>query len=102
MLFAEDFLHVADFLLDLAGDFFVGAAISQVGIADRFSALLFNFAFGFPQTALDLIFSARFHHYGIARKSASGWIFQKFGSRCRTSGLFACPESYLIGSDATG
>ena len=56
MLFSEDFLHVADFLLDFAGDLFVSAAISQVGVADRFPALLFHFAFGFTDIALVLDF----------------------------------------------
>ncbi len=60
-LFAKDFLYVANFLLNFAGDFFACTAISQVGIADRFSALLFNFAFGFPDAAFDFVFSARFH-----------------------------------------
>jgi hypothetical protein len=58
LLFAEDFLYVPDFLLDLAGNFFVGAAIPQIGIADGLSTLLFNFAFGFPETAFDFVFRA--------------------------------------------
>jgi hypothetical protein len=81
MLLAEDLLYVADFLLDLAGDLFVGAAISQVGIANRFPALLFHFTFGFPHIAFDLIFGARFHTYGIAKRTDSGRTFQRFGPR---------------------
>ena len=61
LLFVEDFLYVADFLLNFAGDFFVGAAISQIWIADGFSALFFNLAFGFPQGALDFVFCAGSH-----------------------------------------
>jgi len=49
-------LDVADFLFDLAGYLFTGTAISQVGIADGSSALLFHFAFGFLQGASDFVF----------------------------------------------
>src|SRR5207248_9515956 len=69
--------HVADFLLDFAGDLFVSASISQVGVADRFPALLFHFAFGFTDIAFDLVFGARFHHYGIATRSGSGRTFRQ-------------------------
>jgi hypothetical protein len=61
LLFSENFLNVADFLLNLAGYFFAGAAIPQVEIADGLSALLFNFAFGFSETAFDFVFCARPH-----------------------------------------
>ena len=81
LLFSEDFLHVADFLLDFAGDLFVGAAISQVGVADRFAALLFHFSFGFTDIAFDLVFGARFHHYGIATRSGSGRTFRQVAER---------------------
>jgi hypothetical protein len=57
-LFSEDFLYVADFLLDFASDLFAGTAIPQVRIANGFTALLFNFAFGFPDAAFDFVFRA--------------------------------------------
>jgi hypothetical protein len=60
-LFVEDFFYVADLLLNLAGNFFIRATISQMGIADGFAALLFHFAFGFPKRAFDFVFCARFH-----------------------------------------
>jgi hypothetical protein len=73
-LFSEDFLYVADFLLDFAGDFFAGTAIPQVRIANGLSAFLFNFAFGFPETAFDFVFRARSHESESSRPMSSGGL----------------------------
>src|ERR1017187_8262634 len=74
-LFAEDFLYVTDLLLHFASDLFVGAAISQVRIADCFPGLLFGFAFGFAQTAFDLIFCARSHTSDSLRAACPSGYF---------------------------
>ena len=61
-LFAEDFLHVADFTLNLAAGFFQGPAIFQIAVTGCSAGGLFNFAFGFLDPALDFVFRARFHN----------------------------------------
>ncbi len=60
-LFAEDFLYVADFALNLSAGFFRGPTILQVAIAGRFPGLLFDLAFNFVRRAFDFVFRARFH-----------------------------------------
>jgi hypothetical protein len=74
-LFSENFLYVADFLLDFAGDLFVGAAIAEVGVANGFSALFFNFAFGFPNAAFDFVFRAGSHEDESLRPTFPGALF---------------------------
>jgi hypothetical protein len=74
-LFAEDFLYVADFLLNFAGDFLAGTSISQIGIAEGFPGLLFYFAFRFPNAALDFVLCARFHEQESRRPALSGGLF---------------------------
>lgn len=74
-LFAEDFLYVTDLLLHFASDLFVGAAISQVRIADCFPGFLFGFAFGFAQSAFDLIFCARSHTSDSLRAACPSGYF---------------------------
>jgi len=75
LLFAEDFLYVAHLLLNFAGDFLVGTTISQIGIAESFSGLLFNFAFRFPDAALDFVSCARFHEHESLRPALPGGLF---------------------------
>lgn len=75
LLFSEDLLYVANFLLNLAGYLFAGAAIPQVGIANGFSALLFNFALGFANSAFDFVFCARPHeNHSRAARSLRGFL----------------------------
>jgi hypothetical protein len=59
-LFLEDFLDLADLLLDRAGKFLDLALGSQIGAIRNLSGLLLCRAFEFVKRAFDLILRARF------------------------------------------
>ena len=46
-LFPENLFYLAHFSLHFTADLFCGAAIPQIGISDRFTGFLFDFAHGF-------------------------------------------------------
>jgi hypothetical protein len=55
ILFSEDFLHLADFLLDLSAYLFAGAFAFQVRIVRQLAHLFLNGALHFVNLARDLI-----------------------------------------------
>ena len=61
ILFSEDFLHLADFLLDLPAYLFTGAFVFQVGIVRQLAHLFLNRALHFVNLACDLILSTWLH-----------------------------------------
>jgi hypothetical protein len=61
LLFAESFLRLADFLLDLPTDLFGSAFRLQTSFICRASDGLFHFAFHFVEGAFRIIFGASPH-----------------------------------------
>jgi hypothetical protein len=55
----NDFLHMADFILDLPGHFFSGTFAFQVGIVRHMTDFLLNRALRFVDHACDLVLSTR-------------------------------------------
>ena len=62
-LFSENFLNLADFLLDLPTDLFDLAFNFQIWIVRRSSNLLFSFTFHFVKCAFCLVLSALLHGF---------------------------------------
>jgi hypothetical protein len=60
-LFPQNFLHLADFLLDLPAYLFASAFAFQVGIVRQLAHLFFNRALHFVNLAGDLILSTWLH-----------------------------------------
>src|SRR6202040_2711516 len=60
-LFPKHFLYVAHFVLHLASDFLGCSSVPQIGIANRFPCLLFDFSFSFVDPAFDFILCTRVH-----------------------------------------
>ena len=60
-LFPEDFLHLADFLLDLPVYLFASAFAFQVGIVRQLAHLFLNRALHFVNLACDFILSTWLH-----------------------------------------
>ena len=60
-LFAKNFFHLSDFLLNLAPEFFVGSLGFEVGFLECATDFLFDRAFHLVRSALDLILRAVFH-----------------------------------------
>jgi hypothetical protein len=60
-LFPEDFLHLADFLLDLPAYLFTGAFVFQAGIIRQLTYLFLNGTLHFVNLACNFILSTWLH-----------------------------------------
>jgi hypothetical protein len=60
-LLVEDFLDVADLLLDLAFHLFGSASVLQIWISNHLAGLFFHLTDGFLRRPLNLVFGARVH-----------------------------------------
>ena len=72
ILFFEYFFHVADLLLDLAGEIFRRAPILKIRVAGHFAGLFFDLAFDLFDRAFDFISGACFHIQCLAPPGAVG------------------------------
>jgi hypothetical protein len=97
LLLLEYFFNLADFLLDLAGEFFVLAFGRQIGVVRDLSGFLDNLAFQFMKLAFDLIRRARFH-------LVSPLLFRELSTKARpfdATGIPLVAERANLPSSAT-